>query len=128
MKASQASRCACSELNSCSSPSSEYRLASGLECLDALPSVPDMIRRIVAAHALTAKRLGEAIDLGPIKLHPGADHQIVITDRVAGGQFDLVVRGIEFVRGGLDALDARRHQAIGRPARAREIVEPGPDE
>src|SRR6202035_1249890 len=107
---------------------SEYRLASGLECLDPLPSIPDMIWRIVAAHALTAKRLGEAIDLGPIELHPGADHQIVIGDRVAGGQFDLVVRGIELVRGGLDALDARRHQALGRPARAREIIDPGPDE
>ena len=87
-----------------------------------------MIRRIVAAHAITAKCLGEAIDLGPIELHPGADHQIVIGGPFAGRQLDLVVRGIELVRGGLDARDARRHQAVGRPVRAREIVEPGPDE
>src|SRR5580658_5723235 len=78
---------------------SEYRLASGLECLDALPSVADMIWRVVAAHALAAKRLGEAIDLGPIELHPGADHQIVIGDPIAGGQFDLVVRGLELAHG-----------------------------
>jgi hypothetical protein len=35
---------------------------------------------------------------------------------------------VELVCGGLDALDARRHQALGRPARAREIIDPGPDE
>src|SRR6202007_2365561 len=107
---------------------SKYRLASGLESRDALPGVADMMRRIIAAHAITAKRLGEAIDLGPIELHAGADHQIVIGDPLAGGQFDLVGRGIEVARGGLDAFDARWHQAVGRPMRAPEIVEPGPDE
>ena len=55
---------------------SEYRLASGLECLDALPSMPDMIWRIVAAHALTAKRLGEAIDLG-LELAVRASHVVL---------------------------------------------------
>jgi hypothetical protein len=107
---------------------SEYRLASGLECLDALPGVHDMIWRIVAAHALATECLGEAIDLGPIELHPGADHQIVICDPLAGGEFDPVVRGIETACCSLDAFDARWHQAVGRPVSASEIVDPGPNQ
>ena len=98
-------------------------LVSGLELLHAFPGVVHACRRIIAAHAVGAERLGEADDLVPIEVHAGADHQIFVGERVAIVQADRILLRLETLGRAADPDNAGRYETRFRAMGFRQRID-----
>ncbi len=53
---------------------------AALELLHVLPGLLDSVCRVVGDDTILAHRLGEALDLAPVDLHAGRDHEVLVGD------------------------------------------------
>ena len=104
-----------------------HHLVAGLELLHAVPSVARRLGRIVAAHPVASQRLAQARDLVPVELHAGADHQVIVSQRVAVPQVHRIAFRLEGLRRVADPCDARRHHARFRTMGFRQRINAGSD-
>ena len=83
---------------------------AALEIADGLPGIGSKVLGVVAADAVAAQRITQALDVLPAALQAGGHHQHRVTDRLSGTGPHLAVFRVEAGGGSLNPAAAWRNQ------------------
>src|SRR5580704_15741678 len=106
----------------------ENRAAASVELLQAVPSVGDVQRGIVAADAILAERLRQSRYLAPVELHAGADHEKIIGQGIIVLETNRVLLRLKGLGGVTNPTDADGDQVFLRTSRARQRIDTSADQ